>query len=61
MSNAAGAFTFTDLAPGRFYIRTRNTTGRVDDLFYNASMPDNTSPPSRIVSVLPARSVAAHP
>lgn len=44
VSNASGQFTFQELAPGRFFVRTRNTTGRVDDLFYDSLMPDNVSP-----------------
>lgn len=44
VTNASGQFTFQELAPGRFFVRTRNTTGRVDDLFYDALLPDNVSP-----------------
>jgi hypothetical protein len=43
-TNAAGAYLFADLAPGRFYVRTRSATGRADDLFYVPGDAQNTSP-----------------
>lgn len=33
LTNAAGEFSFTDLAPGEFYLRTRNAFGHADVLF----------------------------
>ncbi len=43
VSNASGSYTFADLAPGRFYVRTRNLLGRTDDLYYQAGNANNTS------------------
>lgn len=43
VSNASGAYSFVDLAPGRFYVRTRNLLGRTDDLYYQAGNANNTS------------------
>lgn len=44
VSDASGAYRFTDLAPGRFYVRSRSVTGRADDLYYVLGHPANTSP-----------------
>lgn len=44
VSDATGAYSFTDLAPGRFYVRSRSATGRADDLYYVLGHPANTSP-----------------
>lgn len=44
VTNATGGFVFADLAPGRFYLRTRNVTGRSDDLYYQLGNPNNTVP-----------------
>ncbi len=43
VTNASGAYTFADLAPGRFYLRTRNLIGRTDDLYYQSGNANNTS------------------
>ena len=43
VTNASGTYTFADLAPGRFYVRTRNLLGRTDDLYYQAGNANNTS------------------
>jgi hypothetical protein len=42
VSNASGAFSFPDLAPGRFYLRTRNLLARTDDLYYQVGNVNNT-------------------
>jgi protocatechuate 3,4-dioxygenase beta subunit len=42
-TNASGQYSVSDLAPGLFYVRTRNTTGRADDLYWQAGNPLNTS------------------
>ena len=43
VTNASGSYTFADLAPGRFYVRTRNLLGRTDDLYYQNGNANNTS------------------
>lgn len=42
-TNVSGGYSVSDLAPGLFYVRTRNTTGRADDLYWQAGNPLNTS------------------
>jgi protocatechuate 3,4-dioxygenase beta subunit len=42
-TNASGQYAVSDLAPGLYYVRTRNTTGRIDDLYWQAGNPLNTS------------------
>jgi hypothetical protein len=42
-TNASGQFRFADLAAGRFYVRTRDTSGRTDDVYWQAGNPNNTS------------------
>jgi len=37
-----GSYRFNGLAPGRFYVRTRNAFGRTDDLYWQAGNPQNT-------------------
>ncbi len=44
VTNASGAYSFTDLAPGRFFVRTRSATGRTDDLYYQPGNPNNSVP-----------------
>lgn len=44
VTNAGGNYAFTNLAPGRFFVRTRNATGRTDDLYWDIANPENTSP-----------------
>jgi hypothetical protein len=42
-TNTSGQFRFADLAAGRFYVRTRDTSGRTDDVYWQAGNPNNTS------------------
>jgi hypothetical protein len=44
VTTASGGYVFADLGPGRFYVRTRNATGRTDDLYYQPGNPNNTAP-----------------
>ena len=43
VSDASGSYVFADLAPGRFYVRSRNLLGRIDDLYYQVGNANNTS------------------
>ena len=44
VTTSDGSYLFDGLAPGRFYVRTRNATGRTDDLYWQANNAQNTTP-----------------
>ncbi len=42
VSTSTGSYLFDGLTPGRFYVRTRNAQGGVDDLYWQTGNPQNT-------------------